>query len=98
MSHEIADVLDKAAEREAVLNDCADLFEEIAEFMTGVCKRTFAAYDAMRGDARVISLMRKHRQALSVRDDYRGLARENREDARHYAVLREAAAKARETA
>jgi len=79
------DALEKLADDRAVVLDvCADLYEEIAAFMDGVTQRTFEAYDAVRDKPEIHPLMRKHRQALAIRDDYKGLARENREDAEIY--------------
>lgn len=76
-----------AVDRAVTLEACADLFEEIAEFMEDVCTRTFEAYDAARDKPEIHALMRKHCQALGIRDDYRGFARENREDAEIYRAL-----------
>ncbi|WP_313453167.1 hypothetical protein [Brevundimonas sp.] len=79
------DALEKLADDRAVVLDvCADLYEEIAAFMDDVTSRTFAAYDSARDKPELHALMRKHRQALAIRDDYKGLARENREDAEIY--------------
>lgn len=85
MTPQDLDALEKLADdRAMVLDACADLFDEVAEFMEGVTKKTFEAYDTARDKPEIHALMRKHRQALGIRDDYKGFARENREDAEIY--------------
>jgi len=83
----VVEKLPTADERCAVLLACADLYDEIATFMDGVTKRTFADYDSKRDTPDIDALMMKHRRALDVRNDYTSAARENREDAALYATL-----------
>lgn len=90
----VCEILSKAAEREAHLAACADLYEEVTGFMAELVSRTYDAYNAARGTPEFEPLRRKHLQALRIRDDYRGFTRENREDAELLAALRQAARKA----
>jgi hypothetical protein len=75
------------ADRIALLSAHADLYEEIWSFMEDLTKRTFADYDGKRDQPEVRNLMAKHRTALGIRDDYRGLVRGNREDVELYRQL-----------
>lgn len=86
---DINEIAAKAEERERVLSACADLYSEIHIFVEAITSRTYAAYEAARGLPECEALKIKHITAMSIRDDYGRVTRENREDAALMAALRE---------
>lgn len=92
----VADVLERATDRERELGTHADLYERIHAFLEVISKETYAAYDAVRDKPECTALMSVHRTVLQIKAEYRGLVAGNRVDVEIYAKLREAAALARE--
>jgi len=82
------EILAKIEERERVLSACADLYAEIHLFVEAMTSRTYAAYEAARGEPECEALRIKHITAMSIRDDYWRTTRENREDVALMAALR----------
>lgn len=87
---EVADVLERAAERERELAAHADVYDRIHAFLDELSKETYAAY------LECAALRSFHMSVLQIKSDYRGLVVGNREDVEIYAALRSAATAARQ--